>query len=195
MRVGSYSFTENVYQFYRKNQAGSSDETRYSDLLQLSAGDVQNVADPESQGWSDYQAWKSQQPARKLPNSRGLTEENLAYLRENFSGELSLFQRIEAADTMREMGIITEDQMMNALGFGEHRFYTVTSPLIVGGSPEDSEYLHPWNLFFNGAPLIQVNNLNGLFGLLDEQLRRDGEVDIAEQIKAILERTTHKIPE
>ena len=195
MRIGGNSFTENVYQFYRKNQAGSFDGTRYSDLLQSSAGDVQNVADPEAQVWSDYQAWKSQQPPRKLPNSRGLTEENLAYLRENFSGELSLFQRIEAADTMREMGIITEDQMMNALGFGEHRFYTVTSSLIVEGSPEDSEYLHPWNFFFSGAPLMQANNLNGLFGLLDKQLKRDGEVDIAEQIQAVLNKTTRKIPE
>ena len=42
---------------------------------------------------------------------------------------------------------------------------------------------------------MQANNLNGLFELLDEQMRRDGEADIAEQIQAVLNKTTRKIPE
>ena len=58
-----------------------------------------------------------------------------------------------------------------------------------------SEYLHPWNSFFSGAPLMQANNLNGLFELLDNQPRSTKAGDAAEQIKVVLDRTTHGISE
>ena len=65
---------------------------------------------------SDYHAWKEQQPPQVLPGSQGRTEENLAYLRARYSGPLSLFQTLEALDTMKEMGIMTQEQYRDALG-------------------------------------------------------------------------------
>lgn len=194
MRIGA-SFTENVYHLYQKNQSGTPQETTYQDLLQNAVGDVQNAQEPKLQIWIDYQEWKGQQPARKLPASHGATDENMAYLRENYAGELSMFQRIEAVDTMREMGIITEDQMMKSLGFGKYSLYTVDmdNPVICTGAPGNDQYLHSWNLFFSGAPLMKACDLDALFELLDSQLRFDGEVDVAGRIQAVLDKVTHKV--
>lgn len=64
----------------------------------------------------DYRKWAAQQPPRILPESRGETEENLAWLRERYSGELSLFQRIEALQTLRDMGIFSQEQYLDAMG-------------------------------------------------------------------------------
>lgn len=197
MRIGNLSFTENVYNLYQKNQSGTPQETTYQDLLQAAVGDVQNAQQPRLQIWSDYQEWKRQQPARKVPNSLGSNDENIAYLRENFSGELSMFQRIEAVDTMREMGIITEDQMLKSLGFGVYSLYTVDmdNPIICTGAPGNDKYLHSWNLFFSGAPLVKADSLDALFELLDKQLRSDGEDDVAGKIQEVLDRVTHKVHE
>ena len=77
MRVHGASFTENVYQLYQKNQT-TPQETTYQDLLQATAGEIQNAQEPKVQIWADYQNWKAQQPPRKLPESQGATEENMA---------------------------------------------------------------------------------------------------------------------
>lgn len=197
MRIGNSSFTENVYNLYQKNQSGTPQETTYQDLLQAAVGDVQNSQEPRLQIWSDYQEWKRQQPAHKVPNSLGCNDENIAYLRENFSGELSMFQRIEAVDTMREMGIISEDQMMKSLGFGVYSLYTVDmdNPIICTGAPGDDKYLHSWNLFFSGAPLVKADSLDALFELLDKQLQSDGEDNVAGKIQEVLNRVTRKVHE
>ncbi len=196
MRVHGASFTENVYQLYQKNQT-TPQETTYQDLLQATAGEIQNAQEPKVQIWADYQNWKAQQPPRKLPESQGATEENMAYLRENFTGELSLFQRIDALDTMREMGMITQDQMMSTLGFGTFSLYTVDPDklIICTGAPGNEEYLHKWTQFFWGAPVMKSDSLEALFELLDEQLRFDGEEDVAGEIEDVLNRVTRKIHE
>ncbi len=106
-----------------------------------------------------------------------------------------MFQRIEAVDTMREMGIITEDQMMKSLGFGKYSLYTVDmdNPVICTGAPGNDQYLHSWNLFFSGSPLMKACDLDALFELLDSQLRFDGEADVAGRIQAVLDKVTHKV--
>ncbi len=63
-----------------------------------------------------YREWKALQPGQSLPGGQGLTGENISYLRERYGGELSLFQKIEALDTLQQMGIITRDQQDAALG-------------------------------------------------------------------------------
>lgn len=62
-----------------------------------------------------YDAWKAKQPPRDLPDSWGPTEENLAYLKEHYSGDLSWEERVDALETMEQMGVITEDQKYEAL--------------------------------------------------------------------------------
>lgn len=197
MRIANKSFTENVYQYYTKNQSGKIQNVSYEQLLQSSFGDTANVQVPRLQIWSDYKTWKSEQPARELPDSQGITEENLAYLRENFSGDLSVFQRIEAIDTMREMGMIFKDQMMDTLGLGEFSLFTVNkNALIVACGPTDTaRRLGDWNTFLTDCPLFQAEDLDDLLKRLDSHLHLHDEEDIAGRIKAVLEKVTHRVCE
>ncbi len=197
MRIGNMSFTENVYQYYTKNQTGNVQEISYEQLLQSSIGSTENANVPKFQIWSDYKEWKAQQPARELPDSQGVTEENLAYLKENFSGDLSIFQRIEAVDTMREMGMISEDQMMDTLGLCKLSLFTLDeNALIISCGPTDTaRKLGDWNLYMRDCPLFQAEDLDDLFELLDSHLRLHDEDDIAGNIQTILGRITRKVCE
>ena len=88
---------------------------------------------------SDYHAWKEQQPPQVLPGSQGRTEENLAYLRERYSGPLSLFQTLEALDTMKEMGIMTQEQYRDALGLKDLKVVPlsqISGPVHVEGAED-----------------------------------------------------------
>lgn len=192
MRVHGASFTENVYQLYQKNQT-TPQETTYQDLLQATAGEIQNAQEPKVQIWADYQNWKAQQPPRKLPESQGATEENMAYLRENFTGELSLFQRIDALDTMREMGILTREQMMDGLGLGGSLIRAGNTKVIAHGSPEAARELWAWGSFFADSPILQMDDLERLFQVLDDQLRINGEEETAQHIQSILEKLTRRV--
>ncbi len=192
MRVHGASFTENVYQLYQKNQT-TPQETTYQDLLQATAGEIQNAQEPKVQIWADYQNWKAQQPPRKLPESQGATEENMAYLRENFTGELSLFQRIDALDTMREMGILTREQMMDGLGLGGSLIRAGNTKVIANGSPEAARELWAWGSFFADSPILQMDDLERLFQVLDDQLRINGEEETAQHIQSILEKLTRRV--
>lgn len=192
MRVHGASFTENVYQLYQKNQT-TPQETTYQDLLQATAGEIQNAQEPKVQIWADYQNWKAQQPPRKLPESQGATEENMAYLRENFTGELSLFQRIDALDTMREMGILTREQMMDGLGLGGSLIRAGNTKVIANGSPEAARELWAWGSFFADSPILQMDDLERLFQVLDDQLRINGEEETAQHIHSILEKLTRRV--
>ena len=192
MRVHGASFTENVYQLYQKNQT-TPQETTYQDLLQATAGEIQNAQEPKVQIWADYQNWKAQQPPRKLPESQGATEENMAYLRENFTGELSLFQRIDALDTMREMGILTREQMMDCLGLGGSLIRAGNTKVIANGSPEAARELWAWGSFFADSPILQMDDLERLFQVLDDQLRINGEEETAQHIQSILEKLTRRV--
>lgn len=192
MRVHGASFTENVYQLYQKNQT-TPQETTYQDLLQATAGEIQNAQEPKVQIWADYQNWKAQQPPRKLPEPQGATEENMAYLRENFTGELSLFQRIDALDTMREMGILTREQMMDGLGLGGSLIRAGNTKVIANGSPEAARELWAWGSFFADSPILQMDDLERLFQVLDDQLRINGEEETAQHIQSILEKLTRRV--
>jgi len=64
-----------------------------------------------------YDRWKAQLPedeAAGLPDSTGLTEENIAYLKERYSGELTWMEREDALNTMEKMGIISNPQKFSA---------------------------------------------------------------------------------
>ena len=64
-----------------------------------------------------YDRWKAQLPeeeAAALPDSVGLTEENIAYLKDRYSGELTWMEREDALNTMKQMGIINDQQKFSA---------------------------------------------------------------------------------
>ena len=200
MRISGNSFTESAYQLYQKNKISIQTKTTFNDLRQAASGDVQNAKDPKLQLWADYQAWKSQQPPRQLPDSKGATGENLAYLLENFTGdektgELSLYQRMEMIDTMREMGIITEEQMKDCFGIGDRslRFTDISDPndfILI--APVDSD-VSSWFHFFWGVPLMKACDLDDIFEALDKQLKFTNDYDLANEIKEVLESVRQKI--
>lgn len=192
MIVGKSTFTENYYKYYQANQANPQEST-YEQLLLSAARDMKNANKPEIQIWADYKDWRSQQLPRELPDSQGVTEENLAYLREHFSGELSLFQRIDALDTMREMGILTREQMMDGLGLGGSLIRAGNTKVIANGSPEAARELWAWGSFFADSPILQMDDLERLFQVLDDQLRINGEEETAQHIQSILEKLTRRV--
>lgn len=64
----------------------------------------------------DYENWKSQQEPQVLPESQGRTEENMNYLAQRYFGPLTIFQKMEALDTMFDMGILTTEQRSSFYG-------------------------------------------------------------------------------
>lgn len=201
MSIGSLSLTENMWAFYRANQAGDFQKTSFATIAGNSKStlgsdyDLSDVLTPADQILSDYKAWKSQHPFTALPFSKGATQENFAYLEKRFGDrKLSVFERIEAMDTMRELGIISESEMLNSLGLGEN------GSQILGeenfgvthlGSNYD-EQLDKWSEFFALSSIGKTDTLPKLFELLDTHLRSDGEVDLAEEIQNVLNQVTNK---
>ena len=195
MRISGNSFTEYMYNTYQKNQTSGMVSTSFGDLLRAAKSDVQNATDPKLQLWNDYQAWKSQQPKRVLPDSKGATEENLAYLLKNFAGdektgELSLFQRMEMIETMREMGIISEEQMKDCFGIGEHSMSTMN---VTGlQCPLDND-ISSWFHFFWTNSFMTAFDIDDIFEALDAQLKFTNDYDLANEIKEVLERVREAI--
>ena len=195
MRISGNSFAYNAYQLYQKNQSSPQTTATFNDLLRATAGDVQNAKDPKAQLWADYQAWKSQQSKRVLPDSKGATEENLAYLLKNFAGdektgELSLYQRMEMIDTMREMGIISEEQMKDCFGIGEHSMSTMN---VTGlQCPLDND-ISSWFHFFWTNSFMTAFDIDDVFETLDAQLKFTNDYDLANEIKEVLERVREAI--
>lgn len=201
MQVGRNSFTENVYQYYQQNQLGKDTRsvTWLGMLSQAREGFLSDQAEnPGLQVLQDYEAWKAQQPPRNLPGSQGATEENRAYLREHYSGRLDLFQRIDAADTMVEMGILSRDQMLESLGLGKFMLRSVSldGPAIVCTGPVGHDpRFDAWTEFFSHAPVMRANTLDLLFKTLDSGLwffsKKD---DTAEEVRSVLNQLIQRVP-
>lgn len=64
----------------------------------------------------DYKAWKAGQPELALPEAQGWTEENLAFLKEHYAGDLSAFEAYDALETMWRMGVISQKEENYASG-------------------------------------------------------------------------------
>lgn len=65
----------------------------------------------------DYAAWKAQQPEETPPNEGGgLTEENLNYLRERYSGSLSWNEKMGVLEDLYKMGVLDKEQCEEAAG-------------------------------------------------------------------------------
>lgn len=204
MRVGS-SFTEKAYEYYNQNQQGK--DTRFFDWggalsqLNLASAPVQDGPfgqNPASQILEDYEAWKATQPPRELPGNQGATEENKAYLREHFSGSLDMFQRLDAADTMVEMGILTREQMLESLGLGKLMLRTISTdgPFIVSAGPVGHDpRLDAWTNFFSDAPVMRADTLDSLFRVLETGMKFfSKKYDTADEVRVLLGQLTGRVP-
>lgn len=113
-----------LYSTGTQTKAGKKTASTFGSQLSQAISERRSTAGREAQtlfrtlSWDPerYSEWKASQEPQILPDSKGLTEENIAYLKERYSGELSLFQQLEAWETFQAMGVITHTQYMEALG-------------------------------------------------------------------------------
>lgn len=148
------TFTEQARSYYGVSGSGGGTPI-VSPLLRLSL---------------DYNKWKETQPPQTLPDSQGPTEENLAYLRERYAGSLTIFRKMEALDTMFDMGIITREQRNSFFGSTELTSFNVgiqSGPLEgdFGGSLQDKMAHEEQNLY-RLSPLAKSETLDDLFSWL-----------------------------
>jgi len=202
MNIGSYSLTENMWNFYRANQVGDYQKTSFRQMAGKSESplgssyDLADVLEPRLQIMQDYRGWKAKRPFTALPLSRGRTAENFEYLEKKYgSKRLTVFERIEAMDTMRELGMIDENQMLDALGLGENSSQVLSdkySPDSYTTGINHDAKLDEWTEFFAMSSIGWADTLPKLFELLNARLRFDGEEDLAEEIQSVLNQVTSK---
>ena len=126
-----------------------------------------------------YDVWKEKQPSQDLPDSWGPTEENLAWLKEHYSGDLSWEERVDALETMEQLGVITHDQKYDALGSQtrtlnindwDHTVKVIAEDM-KKAMEEYSAYLNGgWDACFQDRPIGTFKTANDLFSWLDKIL-------------------------
>jgi len=120
----------------------------------------------------DYDNWKGTQEPQTLPNSRGRTEENMNYLAQRYSGPLTMFQKIEALDTMFDMGILTTEQRSAFYGDLAFRNFTAGEASVRGGPLEEDAFSSAMaqqeRELYRLSPLAKSETLEDMFSWLDD---------------------------
>jgi len=136
-------------------------------------------ASPYIRLMEQYDRWKAQLPeqeAAALPDSTGLTEDNIAYLKDRYSGELTWMEREDALDTMVKMGIINNQQKFSAhggslssLAAGSFAIAGGTEPIEVNLDAEiqnDFNRYDPlerdWNVLFEDTPIVGFSTIDDI---------------------------------
>lgn len=112
----------------------------------------------------DYQQWKSGQPDPALPQSHGSEEENLAWLREQFPGELDAYNVIDAIESMCSMGLIDREERNRIYGI-ELTVVKVTE-LVSCMEIHPAGYSSLWGDRFEDAPLMEFHSLQDILDWL-----------------------------
>lgn len=115
----------------------------------------------------DYRAWKEQQPEPALPEGQGWTEENLAFLKEHYAGDLSAFEVYDALETMRSMGAISQKEMNSAAG--AHLIAIDAKKLggfVTCGTDPDSKAA--WLGGFDKAPMTDFRSLEDILSWVEK---------------------------
>ncbi|MCI8738607.1 MAG: hypothetical protein HFG10_00645 [Oscillibacter sp.] len=115
----------------------------------------------------DYRAWKAGQPELVLPDSRGWTEENLAFLKEHYSGDLSAFEAYDALETMRRMGVISQKEENYATGSTMIAIdpSDINQCIIVRDSADPRDL---WLGGFHKAPMAGFRDLEDILSWVEE---------------------------
>lgn len=147
--------------------------TRTSQSSSRSSTDVDAEYSPLLQALVDYDKWKAQQPPQILPESKGLTEENIAYLKERYAGPLTNMEKMDAVHTLHDMGILNRTEFLKGLGT-EIKYISVkdmrhtVSPL--GG--EEPRDMDP----FQDAPLAKFEKWENIWSWLENECHIDTKV-------------------
>ena len=120
-----------------------------------------------------YRVWKAQQPPRELPDSHGPTAENIAYLKEHYSGELSWEERVDALETMKQMGVITQDQRNAAMGGGLVCVDLTKDDLGDVISANMRSFSQDLDTYFCKEPIGSFKTADDLFSWLDNLLESE----------------------
>lgn len=123
-----------------------------------------------------WDQWKAQQPPQDLPDSCGPTEENIAWLKEHYSGDLSWEQRLDALNTAMDLGVITRDQRNDAMGWhltqlDPHKFAEFGYGRHCVCGPQKAD----WDTCFKGTIASGFKTSDDLFAWMDEILA--GEIE------------------
>ena len=121
-----------------------------------------------------YRAQRAEQ--YDLPDSYGRTEENLAWLKERYSGELTWMEREEALDTLARMGIISNVQRFTAhqepgLKFevkGTFEEQQAELLRLIHSYDQIDPLERDWNVLFEGTPIAKFNSIDDILKWVDE---------------------------
>ena len=128
---------------------------------------------PYCQLMDSYREWKTRQPPQDLPDSWGPTDENLAWLKEHYTGDLSWEERVDALETMVKLGVITQEQRNDALGGGLTAFKPAESyviPCVTVGSVPSFAFGGNWDESFKDYVANSFKTSDDLFAWLDDLL-------------------------
>ena len=126
-----------------------------------------------------YDRWKAQLPeeeAAALPDSVGLTEENIAYLKDRYSGELTWMEREDALNTMKQMGIINDQQKFSAHNSGGWVCLAAGSEAQREAEMEKlRQHFHrhdpmerDWNVLLEDTPLSGFRTIDDILSWVDQ---------------------------
>ena len=121
-----------------------------------------------------WDQWKAQQPPQELPDSYGPTEENIAWLKEHYSGDLSWEERLDALNTAMDMGVITRDQRNDAMGWhltqeSPHKFEEAEYKRYCAYGPQKAD----WDTCFKGTIASGFKTGDDLFAWMDKILAEE----------------------
>ena len=170
-----------VYQPARSAAARTTQSTNDSFTKQVERyygvsgnGDFTVILSPYLKLRMDYNRWKEAQPPQEdIPDPMGgPTEENMAYLRARYSGDLTMFYRMEALDTMSDMGIITREQYNFFYNLREMTWSAGTAEIRSGPLEEgvgNSKMAHLEEELYRLSPLAKSLTLDDLFSWLTNE--------------------------
>ncbi len=130
----------------------------------------------------DYKAWKAQQPELALPDSQGWTEENLAFLKEHYSGDLSAYEVYDVLETMRRMGVISQKEENYASG----AVMIVLDPSEINGVMYYTDQEDPsfWLGNFHKTPMVSFHSLDDILSWMEE-FRTEEHPDVITHAEAM----------
>ncbi|MDE7243657.1 MAG: hypothetical protein K2O18_06740 [Oscillospiraceae bacterium] len=182
----NHSISKQQYSnMWRQTQRTASNTNAFGGMLARASGAAQVMTDhskcypnfsPSVQLHIDYEEWLAGRPSLSLPDSAGLTEANLACLRERYSGSLSEFERMEALQALRDLGVFSREVYNSAMGFGGVRraamneTYNSKSQGYIGGASGDirqgplgcfdNEWQQQWENIHVNSPFAKLETLD-----------------------------------